>query len=232
MSNPYQNSNGIFENKLGIQNVEKLKFFEYDLTKQKMLRIFNNEVSFNIRGYGLEQQQAIHKYLFEDIYEWAGKIRTIPYSKSMGFNGLTTIFADPTQIKSEWEGLEKQIKDFVQEKDLSFEQKLDKLTDFFIHANHLHPFPEGNGRSLQVFMKQISEEQGVNLDYGKVKSSDEWDIASGISSLHGEVFTGNDGRKYLDPKKPNKEPIKAIFQSIANPVLIQDQFVKNLGLFL
>lgn len=81
-------------------------------------------------------------------------------------------------------------------------------------------------------MKQIAEEQGVNLDYGKVKSSDEWDIASGISSLHGEVFTGNDGRKYLDPKKPNKEPIKAIFQSIANPVLIQDQFVKNLGLFL
>ncbi|MDK4574541.1 Fic family protein [Kingella kingae] len=118
MSNPYQNSNGTFENKLGIQKADELKLIEYDLTTQKSNQILNDEVSLGVKGYGLERQQAIHKYLFEDIYEWAGKIRTIPYSKSMG-NGLTTIFAQPNMIKTDWKKLEQKTEEFVNAKGLT-----------------------------------------------------------------------------------------------------------------
>ncbi|MBD3614357.1 hypothetical protein QG083_01645 [Kingella kingae] len=50
MSNPYQNSNGTFENKLGIQKADELKLIEYDLTTQKSNQILNDEVSLGVKG--------------------------------------------------------------------------------------------------------------------------------------------------------------------------------------
>ncbi|WP_051940679.1 Fic/DOC family protein [Stenoxybacter acetivorans] len=172
----------------------------------------DNKKILNIQKFGFERQQAIHQYLFQDIYDWAGKIRTVPFSKEMG-NGLVSVFSDPTAIKSDWVSLEKQTNAFVHAENLSFAQKCEALTDIFIEANHIHPFPEGNGRSLQVFMRQLAQIQGVDLDYNKT-SPTEWNMASAVSSIYGELINEND-QKYLIPYPPDTKPIKKIFAKIA-----------------
>ena len=83
----------------------------------------------------------------------------------------------------------------------------------FIEANRIHPFPEGNGRSLQVFMQELAFKQGVKLNYAKV-SAREWNAASAVSGTHGRLFEG----MHFIPAKPDPEPIRRVFKAIASPV--------------
>lgn len=220
MASVYRDNNGVLKNKLGITDADELRKLEYALTEEKINRILSKGSLGNIQGYGLERQQAIHQHLFEGIYEWAGKVRTVSSSKGMG-GGLVSIFANPDEIRQVWGLLEKETARFARAESLSFEQKLEELTDIFIQANHAHPFPEGNGRSLQVFMRQLAAEQGIRLDYSK-NNKDEWNHASAISGLYG-VFWENNGEKYVNLLPSNKEPIKAIFRNMASPMQTLNQ---------
>lgn len=84
----------------------------------------------------------------------------------------------------------------------------------FIEASRIHPFPEGNGRSLQVLMQELAAVQGVKLDYSKV-SAREWNAASAVSGTHGRLFEG----MHFISSKPDPEPIRRVFKAIAAPVL-------------
>lgn len=220
MASLYRDDNGVLTNQLGITDKEELRRVEYLITKRKSNEILSGKALAGIQGYGLERQQAIHQHLFEGIYEWAGKVRTVPSSKGMG-GGLVSIFANPDEIRQVWGLLEKKTALFARAENLSFEQKLEELTDIFIQANHAHPFPEGNGRSLQVFMRQLAAEQGIRLDYSK-NNKDEWNHASAISGLYG-VFWEDNGEKYVNLLPSNKEPIKAIFRNMASPMQTLNQ---------
>lgn len=220
MASLYRDDNGVLTNQLGITDREELRKVEYLLTGEKIDEILSGKALVGVQGYGLERQQAIHQHLFEGIYEWAGKVRTVPSSKGMG-GGLVSIFANPDEIRQVWGLLEQKTARFARAENLSFEQKLEELTDIFIQANHAHPFPEGNGRSLQVFMRQLAAEQGVRLDYSK-NNKDEWNHASAISGLYG-VFWEDNGEKYVNRLPPNKEPIKAIFRNMASPMQTLNQ---------
>lgn len=220
MASLYRDDNGVLTNQLGITDREELRRVEYLITKRKSNEILSGKALAGIQGYGLERQQAIHQHLFEGIYEWAGKVRTVPSSKGMG-GGLVSIFANPDEIRQVWGLLEQKTARFARAENLSFEQKLEELTDIFIQANHAHPFPEGNGRSLQVFMRQLAAEQGIRLDYSK-NNKDEWNHASAISGLYG-VFWEDNGEKYVNLLPSNKEPIKAIFRNMASPMQTLNQ---------
>ena len=135
--------------------------------------------------------------------------------------GLVSIFANPDEIRQVWGLLEQKTAHFARAENLSFEQKLEELTDIFIQVNHAHPFPEGNGRSLQVFMRQLAAEQGIRLDYSK-NNKDEWNHASAISGLYG-VFWEDNGEKYVNLLPSNKEPIKVIFRNMASPMQTLNQ---------
>ena len=220
MASLYRDNNGVLENKLGITDADELRELEYALTEEKINGILSKGSFGNIQGYGLERQQAIHQYLFEGIYEWAGKVRTVPSSKGMG-GGLVSIFSNPDEIRQVWDLLEQKTARFARAENLSFDQKLEELADIFIQANHAHPFPEGNGRSLQVFMHQLAAEQGIRLDYTK-NNKDEWNHASAISGLYG-VFWEDNGEKYVNLLPSNDEPIKAIFRNMASPMQTLNQ---------
>lgn len=213
MANSYTDANGVFHNKLGITDAEQLKRIEYGLTAQRSQEILRQNALGSVRGFGLERQQAIHKHLFQDVYEWAGQIRTVP-SRKRTENGLQSVFAEPEAIAPGWKALEKKTHAFANGEGLSFEQKHDALAAIFVEANRLHAFPEGNGRSLQVFMKQLAQEQGVELDYAKVNPR-EWNLASAVSGRHGRLFE----YVHLIEQQPNAEPIKAIFANMATPIL-------------
>ena len=220
MASLYRDDNGVLTNQLGITDKEELRRVEYLITKRKSNEILSGKALAGIQGYGLERQQVIHQHLFEGIYEWAGKVRTVPSSKGMG-GGLVSIFANPDEIRQVWGLLEQKTAHFARAENLSFEQKLEELTDIFIQVNHAHPFPEGNGRSLQVFMRQLAAEQGIRLDYSK-NNKDGWNHASAISGLYG-VFWEDNGEKYVNLLPSNKEPIKVIFRNMASPMQTLNQ---------
>jgi cell filamentation protein len=215
VANSYTDANGVYRNKLGITDAAKLKCIEYVLTGNRSREILEGNALRHVQGFGLARQQAIHRHLFQDVYEWAGKIRTVPSSKGIG-NGMVSVFANPGEIEPAWRELEKKTQAFVEAKGLTFKQKHEALADIFIEANHIHPFPEGNGRSLQVFMKELACEQSIDLDYSKTKPA-EWNRASAISGTHGELFEEK-GQKYLIPTPPDSDSIKKSFAEMAKPI--------------
>lgn len=211
MAGPYTDENGVFKNKLGLSTEAELRAVEYELTTNRADELMSGRAGVSVKGYGLERQQAIHKHLFQDVYEWAGQTRTVP-SRKRAENGTLSIFAEPDTIAPGWKELEKKTQAFVDSQGLSFEQKSEALADIFIEANRLHAFPEGNGRSLQAFMKQLAREQDVVLDYSKVNAR-EWNTASAVSGKHGRLFE----HVHLIEQPPNAAPIKKIFADIASP---------------
>ena len=217
MANAYTDGKGVFKNLLGQTDPEALRVAEYACTKSRSAEILGGHVRLNVSGFGLERQVAIHKHLFQDVYEWAGKIRTVPSSKRAEMGGVTR-FADPDAIVSAWQALEKKTVAFAAAKQLGFGEKREALASIFIEANRIHPFPEGNGRSLQVFMKQLALEQDVNQDLAKVSARD-WNAASAVSGTHGRLFEG----MHFIPSKPDPEPIKSVFAQVASPAAARDQ---------
>ncbi len=83
MINKYTNSNGVFINKFGISDAKLLETIEYDLVERKAQMLLAGRVDLGVSTtYGLKRLAAIHKYLFEEVYEWAGKLRTVPLFKA------------------------------------------------------------------------------------------------------------------------------------------------------
>ena len=183
MANAYTDSNGVFKNLLGQTDAQALHVAEYGFTTARSIEILGGHVQLEVSGFGLQRLAAIHRHLFQDVYEWAGKIRTVPSSKRAELGGVTR-FAEPDAIVSDWQALELQTQSFADARQLSFEEKCEALALIFIEANRIHPFPEGNGRSLQVFMQELAFKQGVKLNYAKV-SAREWNAASAVSGTDG-----------------------------------------------
>lgn len=210
--NAYTDERGVFKNLLGVTDAATLQKAEYALAAIRSREILDGQVHLNVTGYGLDRQAAIHRHLFQDVYAWAGKVRTVPSSKRTEY-GTVTRFADPGAIVRDWQVLEHTTAALVAAQWLDWEPKCDALAAIFIEANRIHAFPEGNGRSLQVFMKALAAEQGVRLDYAKV-SPREWNRASAVSGTHGRLFEG----MHFIAAPPDPEPIRKIFTDMATPL--------------
>lgn len=94
----------------------------------------------------LEQLQWIHRYLFQDVYDWAGKIRTIDMSKGGG-----SVFQPLHMFSTGVLYAERNLRSDNLLKELSKEMFTERLATHFDNFNTLHPFPEGNGRTQRVF---------------------------------------------------------------------------------
>jgi len=215
-NNAYTDANGVFKNLLGTTDGATLQRAEYALAAIRSREILEGHARLAVTGYGLARQVAIHGHLFQDVYEWAGKIRTVPSSKRAE-SGTITRFAEPGAIAGAWQALEHRTTEFVAAQGLGFEQKRDALVFIFIEANRIHAFSEGNGRSLQIFMKELAVEQGVRLDYAKVSPS-AWNRASAVSGTHGRMFEG----MHFIAARPDPEPMRKIFADMATPLSVAE----------
>lgn len=146
----------MLKNKLNINNPLELAKEEERLTKLKAIELFESGKidKIEIGTYiGLAQ---IHKYLFEDVYEFAGKIRTENISKS-NFR-----FASAMYIKEALKKIEKMPQS-------NFEEIIEK----YIEMNIVHPFREGNGRSMRIWLDMIlKKEIGKVIDWSKIEKED------------------------------------------------------------
>lgn len=211
MADRYRDDAGVYYNKLGITDAAELRAVEYQLTRQRGAELQSGAVSLGIEDFGLDRLQAIHKHLMQDVYPWAGMLRETSLSKRAE-NGNVSIFEDPTAIRSKWTSLAEQTNAFATAKDLTDEQKRAQLVGIYAQANALHPFPEGNGRTLQTYMRQLANEQGLDLDFRRTTPR-EWNLASALSGTHGPLFENH----YVIRQPVELEPIRKVFDAITRP---------------
>ena len=210
MNSSYINESGVFINKYGINDNNQLNALEYQISDRRIKELIDGSHVLLNKKFNLERLQEIHQHIFQDVYDWAGKIRTTPSSKRAP-NGLISVFSKPDLIVDKWKMLDEKTNAFTQSQSgIPLNKKIDALVDIFSEANHIHPFPEGNGRSLQVFIQQLAKTQSINLDFSKIDSQ-EWNNASSLSGIHGRLFEKRDLIQY----QTDKEPIRKIFHDIA-----------------
>ena len=141
----YPNSN-ILVNKLNIHDNKKLATVERKLVLLKLYTLRQNK---NIGNFDIHHFLSIHKFLFEDIYPVAGKIRSEDSAKD-NFR-----FA-------KWEYIEDQLRELFDKlakddlKNLSKKEISKKLAYYMSELNVLHPFREGNGRTIREFIRQLA----------------------------------------------------------------------------
>ncbi len=146
----------VLKNKLGINDELELAKEEERITKLKAIELFETGKleEFEIGTFqGLSQ---IHKYLFEDIYEFAGKIRTENISKS-NFRFASSMY----------------LEDALKNIDKMPQSNFDEIIDKYIEMNIAHPFREGNGRSTRIWLDMIlKKELGKVVDWSKIDKED------------------------------------------------------------
>ena len=146
----------MLENKLGITNSIEFAKEEERITKIKARKLFETKKldTFEIGTFkGLVQ---IHNYLFEDIYEFAGKIRTQNISKS-NFRFVSVMY----------------LKEALRKIDEMPQSTFDEIIEKYVEMNIAHPFREGNGRSTRIWLDMIlKKEIGMVVDWNKIDKQD------------------------------------------------------------
>ena len=144
------------ENKLGLTNSADLAREEERLSKKKAVELFEKRFLDNLPAGKFSTLQAIHKYLFEDIYAFAGELRTVNIAKG-NFR-----FAPLIYLESALENIDKMP-----------QSNFDEIIEKYVEMNVAHPFREGNGRSTRIWLDHIlKNEIGRVVDWSKVDKED------------------------------------------------------------
>ena len=145
---------GVLRNRAGISNQHDLDFFESAAVTKRAKELTDHPLPVK----GIKNLFSIHKFLFQDVYEWAGEKRTVEISKEGNQFFLTSYF------ETAFEYIDKLIADFM-EGDPKEKMKLsNKLAVILDAVNHLHPFREGNGRAQREFIRVLALEKGWALN--------------------------------------------------------------------
>ena len=146
----------VLENKLGIKSELDLSHEEEKITKIKALELFESGALDKIQVGTFKGLAEIHKYLFEDIYNFAGKIRTENISKN-NFRFASAIY----------------LEDVLEKIDKMPQSNFDEIIEKYIEMNIAHPFREGNGRSTRIWLDMILKRE-INkvIDWSKVNKED------------------------------------------------------------
>ncbi len=144
------------ENKLGITNSAELARQEEKISKQKALEMFDSGFLAGLEAGTFESLRLIHQKLFEDIYDFAGKIRTVNIAKG-NFR-----FAPVMYLSVSLENIEKMP-----------QKTFDEIVEKYVEMNVAHPFREGNGRATRIWLDLIfQKELGKAIDWGKIEKED------------------------------------------------------------
>lgn len=151
----------VMNNKLNIKNKEELEKAEADITYIKLLDIDRATAN---GVFNLKHLKAIHKYMFEDIYEWAGEIRTVNIEKSEKLlNGMSVEYCDYSLIERECKNTLHSLKTIEWGK-LSYDDKIEYFAKYTGRLWQIHPFREGNTRAIITFMTQFAASVGIDFD--------------------------------------------------------------------
>ena len=140
------------ENKLGLTDSAELAREEERISKKKAVWLFESGTLDALPAGSFETLKTIHEYLFEDLYEFAGKIRTVNLAKgNFRFAPLMYLEAALTNI------------------DKMPQSTFDEIVEKYVEMNIAHPFREGNGRSTRIWLDlMLKKGIGQVVDWSKV----------------------------------------------------------------
>lgn len=165
----------VLKNKLDIKDQELLKGFEADITAVKFLGIDKFLERFeNNKEFSFDYLKELHKYVFEDIYEFAGELRTIPFKKpEIILGGDSVKYSLPDQIQNDAENVIDKMNNTNWSK-----LKINDITEEFGKSIaalwQTHPFIEGNTRIITTFASHFAETHGFKLDLQLLKENNHY----------------------------------------------------------
>ena len=146
----------MLENKLGLTSSADLAREEERISKKKAVELFEKGILDELPAGKFFTLQAIHKYLFEDIYDFAGKIRTVNLAKG-NFRFAPLIYLDAA----------------LQNIDRMPQSNFDEIIEKYVEMNIAHPFREGNGRSMRIWLDHILKtEIDRVVDWSRIDKED------------------------------------------------------------
>lgn len=151
----YKDTN-VLVNKFNIQDIEKLEEVERKIVLAKLYELRQNN---NIGEFDVKHFIEIHRFLFEDIYPFAGLFRAENIAKG------NTFFAEWNYLESELERILTELKEENYLNGLSKEKMANRLAYYMAELNVLHPFREGNGRATREFIRQLAFKNNYILDF-------------------------------------------------------------------
>ena len=146
----------MLENKLGITDSAELARIEEKISKQKAVEMFESGYLESLEAGTFESLAKIHKYLFDEIYDFAGEVRKVNISKG-NFRFAPLMYLDAA----------------LQSIDKMPQSTFDEIVEKYVEMNVAHPFREGNGRSTRIWLDlMLKKEIGYVVDWSKVDKED------------------------------------------------------------
>lgn len=144
------------ENKLGITSSAELATQEERLSKKRALELFESGMLHKLEPGTFKTLQTIHKQLFMDIYDFAGKVRSVNIAKG-GFRFVPAMY----------------LLDALKQIERMPQSTFDEIIEKYVEMNVAHPFREGNGRSTRIWLDLIlKKELQLVIDWSKVNKED------------------------------------------------------------
>lgn len=172
----YENTS-VLINKFGIRNEEQLNTLEQSITS---VLIAKASMDIPFENVDFDFYKELHRYVFSDIYDWAGEIRSVNMSKKgTAFCPANKIVENGLRV---FDNLQKS--NFL--KDLSNEDFLDKFVELYCELNYLHPFREGNGRIQRLFLSMLLNHIGKKINFADI--DDDLFMIATIKSVSGDIF--------------------------------------------
>ena len=162
----------VLVNRFDIRNYNKLQITERKLSYSKILYLSEDP----IKGVlDLKYLQKIHRFIFEDVYTWAGRIRGGQF-----FSKGNTEFVRAPMIYTYADNIFGKLRNEKWLRGLSREEFINRLAYYMAEINTLHPFREGNGRTQRVFFAELARRAHYEINFGNVKPREllEADIAA------------------------------------------------------
>lgn len=148
----------VLNNKLGITNLEELKEKEKEIVRKKLAYLYLKPIEGN---FTLEHLQRVHKFIFDEIYPFAGELRNCTMQKN-------TMFCRPEEIK-------KSLEETLIEMNSAFNKNIASTSEFafllgkyYYELIYVHPFREGNGRTIRTFIRDFVVEKSKNMSCGPI----------------------------------------------------------------
>ncbi len=146
----------VLENKLGLTDSAELAHEEERISKKKAAKLFENGMPDSLPTGTFAALQAIHRYLFDEIYDFAGEIRTVNLAKG------SFRFAPVMYLKASLADIDRMP-----------QSTFDEIIEKYVEMNIAHPFREGNGRSMRIWLDLIlKKELHMVVDWSRVDKED------------------------------------------------------------
>lgn len=163
----------VLKNRAGIRDQAALDQFESAMTAQRF------DEAMPAGSFGVRHYRSVHRHIFQDIYPWAGRYRTIRISKG------NSMFCYPQNIAAEMRRLFSDLRTSRHLRNLTANEFAVGAAGFLAILNAIHPFRDGNGRAQLAFLAMLANRAAHPLDLSRL--APERFLQAMIASFHGRV---------------------------------------------